>query len=95
MILSFWKREFEEAQKELQLELDKGVSIDEIRKKITKGEIQTKVSRKPFIVERIQRKKRDVIELINKNVIDTTVRKVLFENYYLISWNFLSYCYQF
>ncbi|KAL0364189.1 UNVERIFIED_CONTAM: Alpha-glucan water dikinase, chloroplastic [Sesamum angustifolium] len=38
-------KEFEEARKELQVELEKGVSVDEIRKKITKGEIQTKVSK--------------------------------------------------
>ncbi|KAL9423869.1 hypothetical protein AB3S75_035877 [Citrus x aurantiifolia] len=39
-------REFEEARKELQSELEKGISLDEIRKKITKGEIQTKILNK-------------------------------------------------
>lgn len=55
----------------MQSELDKGVSLDEIKKKITKGEIQTKVSKqlktkKYFRVERIQRKKRDLMQLLNK-----------------------------
>lgn len=66
-------REFDEAKKELLAELEKGSSIDEIRKKITKGEIQTKVakqlrSKKYFSVERIQRKRRDLMQLINKHV---------------------------
>lgn len=65
------QREFEEARKDLQVELEKGTSIDEIRKKIAKGEIQTKVSKqleteRPFSVERIQRKKRDIMQLLNK-----------------------------
>uniref|UniRef100_A0A2N9ILR4 Uncharacterized protein n=1 Tax=Fagus sylvatica TaxID=28930 RepID=A0A2N9ILR4_FAGSY len=63
--------EFEEARKELQIELEKGASLDEIRKKITKGEIQTKVTkqlrqRKNFSAEKSQRKKRDLIQLITK-----------------------------
>ncbi|KAG5522132.1 hypothetical protein RHGRI_034352 [Rhododendron griersonianum] len=64
-------KEFEEARKELQIELDNGTSIDGIRKKIIKGEIQTKVTKqrekKYFTVERIQRKKRDLMELLNKH----------------------------
>ncbi|KAI8528222.1 hypothetical protein RHMOL_Rhmol12G0133800 [Rhododendron molle] len=64
-------KEFEEARKELQIELDNGTSIDGIRKKITKGEIQTKVTKqrekKYFTVGRIQRKKRDLMELLNKH----------------------------
>lgn len=64
-------KEFEEARKELQMELDKGTSVDEIRKKIVKGEIQTKVKKQLerksyFTVERIQRKKRDLMQIINK-----------------------------
>ncbi|KAL6983727.1 alpha-glucan, water dikinase [Sarracenia purpurea var. burkii] len=64
-------KEFKEARKELQIELEKGTSLDEIRKKITKGQIQTKVAkrlekRKYFIAERIQRKKRDLMQLLNK-----------------------------
>ncbi|KAI8021988.1 hypothetical protein LOK49_LG03G00270 [Camellia lanceoleosa] len=66
------KKEFEEARKELQIELQKGTSLDEIRKKITKGEKQTKVSkqleRKYSTVQRIQRKKRDLMLLLNKYV---------------------------
>ncbi|KAK4429801.1 Alpha-glucan water dikinase, chloroplastic [Sesamum alatum] len=64
-------KEFEEARKDLQVELEKGASLEEIRKKITKGEIQTMVS-KPlpkkihFTTERIQRKKRDVMSLLTK-----------------------------
>lgn len=63
--------EFEEARKELQSELDKGVSLEELQKKIMKGNIQSKVSKqlktkKYFSVERIQRKKRDLMQLISK-----------------------------
>ncbi|KAL3819264.1 hypothetical protein ACJIZ3_005169 [Penstemon smallii] len=62
-------KEFEESRKELQVELEKGVSLDEIRKKITKGDKQTKVAKqlvKKSTVERIQRKKRDVMQLVTK-----------------------------
>ncbi|KAL6007085.1 hypothetical protein ACLOJK_032581 [Asimina triloba] len=63
--------EFEEARKELQHELDQGTSLEEIRKKIVKGNIQTKVSKqletkKKFRVESIQRKNRDVMQFLNK-----------------------------
>lgn len=63
--------EFEEARKDLQLELDKGSSLAELRKKLMKGNIPTKVSKK-----RIQRKKRDIMELLNKNVADIVEDKV-------------------
>ncbi|WOH16560.1 hypothetical protein DCAR_0936116 [Daucus carota subsp. sativus] len=64
-------KEFEEARKELQTELEKGISIEAIRKKITKGEIKTNVSKIPDTkrynaVGRIQRKKRDLMQLLNK-----------------------------
>ncbi|KAL5225848.1 hypothetical protein ABZP36_012487 [Zizania latifolia] len=64
--------EFEEARKELQAELDKGISIDELRTRILKGNIEKKVSnqlknKKYFSVERIQRKKRDIMQLLNKH----------------------------
>ncbi|GAY36295.1 hypothetical protein CUMW_021230 [Citrus unshiu] len=73
-------REFEEAKKELQSELEKGISLDEIRKKITKGEIQTKVSdqlktKKYFRTERIQRKQRDFMQILNKHVAEPTEKK--------------------
>ncbi|RWR94050.1 alpha-glucan water dikinase, chloroplastic isoform X1 [Cinnamomum micranthum f. kanehirae] len=63
--------EFEEARRDLELELEKGSSLDEIRNKIIKGNIQAKVSkqlqtRKYFTIERIQRKKRDIMHLLNK-----------------------------
>ncbi|XP_051122172.1 alpha-glucan water dikinase, chloroplastic isoform X2 [Andrographis paniculata] len=63
--------EFEAARKDLQDELDKGTSLDEIRKKITKGKIQSKVSKQLekksyFSVERIQRKARDVMSILTK-----------------------------
>ncbi|XP_068639129.1 alpha-glucan water dikinase, chloroplastic-like [Aristolochia californica] len=67
-------REFEEARKELQLELEQGSSIDEIRKKITKGNIQTTnvsqhlKTKRYFTGERIQRKKRDIMQFLNKYV---------------------------
>ncbi|TVU11220.1 hypothetical protein EJB05_44793, partial [Eragrostis curvula] len=73
--------EFEEARKELQAELDNGISIDQLRKKILKGNIESKVSKqlknkKYFSVERIQRKKRDIMQLLNKhkhNVVEDKV----------------------
>ncbi|GAU21380.1 hypothetical protein TSUD_189680 [Trifolium subterraneum] len=73
--------EFEEARKELQAELEKGASVDEIQKKITKGEIQTKVSKqlktkKYFRSERIQRKKRDLTQLINRNAAENIDQQI-------------------
>ncbi|KAL6604777.1 hypothetical protein ACP70R_042721 [Stipagrostis hirtigluma subsp. patula] len=64
--------EFEEARKELQAELDKGISVDQLRKKMLKGNIESKVSKqlknkKYFSVERIQRKQRDVMQLLTKH----------------------------
>jgi len=72
--------EFEEARKELSAELEKGASLDEIRKKITKGEIQTKVAKqlktkKYFRAERIQRKKRDLRQIINRIVDENIVEQ--------------------
>ncbi|XP_038694729.1 alpha-glucan water dikinase, chloroplastic-like isoform X4 [Tripterygium wilfordii] len=74
-------REFDEARKELQDELEKGVSLDEIRKKITKGEIKTKVAKqlqhkRYFSTEKIQRKKRDLKNLINKYAARLTMAKI-------------------
>ncbi|XP_021304642.1 alpha-glucan water dikinase, chloroplastic isoform X2 [Sorghum bicolor] len=64
--------ELEEARKELQAEVDKGISIDQLRQKILKGNIESKVSKqlknkKYFSVERIQRKKRDIMQLLSKH----------------------------
>lgn len=64
-------KEFEEARKELQLELENGTSLSEIREKITRGEIKTKVAKQLekknyFTIERIQRKKRDIMQLLTK-----------------------------
>lgn len=73
--------EFEEARKELQLELDKGTSLAELRKKIMKGNIQSKVSKqlktkKYFTVEKIQRKKRDIMQLLNKHAPEIVEQKI-------------------
>ncbi|KAJ7943678.1 Alpha-glucan water dikinase, chloroplastic [Quillaja saponaria] len=75
-------REFEEARKDLLVELEKGTSIDKIRKKITKGEIQSKVAeqsktKKYLSVERIQRKKRDLKQLLSRHVAKDVVEKNL------------------
>uniref|UniRef100_A0A453RHD7 Uncharacterized protein n=1 Tax=Aegilops tauschii subsp. strangulata TaxID=200361 RepID=A0A453RHD7_AEGTS len=64
--------EFEEARKELQAELDNGASVDQLRKKIVKGNLEKKVSKqlekkKYFSVERIQRRNRDITQLLNKH----------------------------
>uniref|UniRef100_A0A6N2K062 alpha-glucan, water dikinase n=1 Tax=Salix viminalis TaxID=40686 RepID=A0A6N2K062_SALVM len=74
-------REFEKAREELQTELDKGVSINEIQKKITKGEIKTEVSnqlqnKRIFSTKRIQRKKRDITQLVNKHAAKSVDDKV-------------------
>lgn len=55
----------------MQIELETGTSLSEIREKITKGEIKTKVTKQLekknyFTVERIQRKKRDIMQLLTK-----------------------------
>ncbi|GKD55564.1 hypothetical protein Tco_1288951, partial [Tanacetum coccineum] len=72
------KKEFEEARKELQRELEKGTSLDDLRKKMTKGEIQTtdggiqnKDQKQPAkkvysTPERINRKTRDIMQLLKK-----------------------------
>ncbi|KAH1122512.1 hypothetical protein J1N35_005672 [Gossypium stocksii] len=77
-------REFEEARKELQSELEKGASLDEIRKKITKGEIKTKVAKqlqnkKYFSPERIQRKQRDLMQLLNKHAVKAVEESIFVE----------------
>ncbi|KAI4965834.1 hypothetical protein ZWY2020_048073 [Hordeum vulgare] len=64
--------EFEEARRELQAELDNGASVDQLRKKILKGNLEKKVSKqlekkKYFSVERIQRRNRDITQLLNKH----------------------------
>ncbi|GAA0171245.1 kinase [Lithospermum erythrorhizon] len=66
------QKEFEEARADLEKELEKGTSLDDIRKKITKGEVKSKVAkqleRKNFSNEqRIQRKKRDIMQILNKH----------------------------
>ncbi|KAG6497515.1 hypothetical protein ZIOFF_045416 [Zingiber officinale] len=73
--------EFEEARKELQLELDKGTSLAELGEKIMKGSISTNVlkqlkDKKYFSIERIQRKERDIMEILNKNVAETLDEKI-------------------
>lgn len=68
----------------MQAEVLKGSSIDDIRKKITKGGIETKVTkqldgRRVFRTERIQRKKVEVVQLLNKCRAKSVEEKVLFE----------------
>ncbi|KAF9625316.1 hypothetical protein IFM89_021441 [Coptis chinensis] len=63
--------EFEEARKELQTMLEKGSTVEEIRKKITKGKNLSKASnqipdRRYSTPERIKRKQRDFMKLLNK-----------------------------
>lgn len=73
MKLKFWliQQEFEEARKDLQKEVNKGITVEELKKKILKGNIETKVSRQLeknnyFSVERVQRKKRDIVQYLTK-----------------------------
>ncbi|QHO03122.1 Alpha-glucan water dikinase [Arachis hypogaea] len=58
--------EFEEARRELLAELDKGSSLEEIQKKITKERYKLK----------IQRKKRDLTQLINRNIAESDAKSV-------------------
>ncbi|CAI9278277.1 unnamed protein product [Lactuca saligna] len=65
------KKEFEEARKELQRELEKGSYVDDIRNKTTKGDVQKKVQKQQekkiyFTPVRINRKKRDLTQLLKK-----------------------------
>ncbi|XP_043699404.1 alpha-glucan water dikinase, chloroplastic-like isoform X2 [Telopea speciosissima] len=74
-------KEFEEARKELQIELDKDGSLDEIQKKLTKGDIQARVSKqlqnkRYFTVERIQRKKRNLMELLTEYATESVKQKL-------------------
>ncbi|VAI73639.1 unnamed protein product [Triticum turgidum subsp. durum] len=71
--------EFEEARKELQAELDNGASVDQLRKKIVKGnlEISKQLEKKKyFSVERIQRRNRDITQLLNKHKPVVTEKQV-------------------
>lgn len=66
----------------MQIELDKGITLSELRNKILKGNIQSKVSKqlktkKYFSIERVQRKKRDIMQLINKYAPETIIEKVV------------------
>ncbi|TYH96299.1 hypothetical protein ES332_A12G167800v1 [Gossypium tomentosum] len=77
-------REFDEARKELQFELEKGASLDVIRNKITKGEIETKVSKPPqnkryFSAQRTQRKQRDLMVLLNKHSVKSAEGSITVE----------------
>lgn len=52
--------------------MDNGASVDQLRKKILKGNLEKKVSKqlekkKYFSVERIQRRNRDITQLLNKH----------------------------
>ncbi|XP_065873488.1 alpha-glucan water dikinase, chloroplastic [Euphorbia lathyris] len=76
--------EFEEAREALQRELERGVSLDEIREKIVKGEVQNKVSnqlqkKRYFSAGRIQRKKRDLAQLVTKYKAKSIVEEVSVE----------------
>nr|AIR93787.1 glucan water dikinase [Kalanchoe fedtschenkoi] len=76
-------KEFEEARRELLMELDNGISIDELRKKIIEGEIETKVTKqvqkkKLPRIERIQRKKRDILQILHKQSAGFVENNVLF-----------------
>ncbi|KAJ4957377.1 hypothetical protein NE237_024488 [Protea cynaroides] len=73
--------EFEEAREELQIKLDKGSSLDEIRKKFIRGDIQAQVlkqlqNKRYFTFERIQRKKIDFMELLNEHTTESVKQKI-------------------
>ncbi|XP_071707709.1 alpha-glucan water dikinase, chloroplastic-like [Rutidosis leptorrhynchoides] len=65
------KKEFEEARKELLREIENGSSVDELRKKNTKSDIQKNIKnqlgkRNYSTPEKINRKKRDLMQLLKK-----------------------------
>nr|XP_043623338.1 alpha-glucan water dikinase 1, chloroplastic-like isoform X2 [Erigeron canadensis] len=65
------KKEFEEARKEVQRELEKGNTLNDIQKKLTNGEVpknvQKQQGKKVYSTPgRINRKKRDIMQLLKK-----------------------------
>ncbi|XP_026422390.1 alpha-glucan water dikinase, chloroplastic-like [Papaver somniferum] len=87
------KEEYEAARTELQDELERGLSVEELRSKITKsdGKSKTKEASAPdeksktpkkqetnrhYNVEKIQRKRRDFMELLNKYAAESVKENV-------------------
>ncbi|KAH9314059.1 hypothetical protein KI387_022686 [Taxus chinensis] len=73
------KQEYEEARKELQMELLKGISVPDLRKKLQSGGTQMKVDSRQGKMQSFQhipRKKRDASYLMNKFPDRTTETKV-------------------
>lgn len=85
--------EYEAARTELQDELERGLSVEELRSKITKsdGKSKTKEASAPdeksktpkkqetnrhYNVEKIQRKRRDFMELLNKYAAESVKENV-------------------
>ncbi|CAI0405203.1 unnamed protein product, partial [Linum tenue] len=71
----------EEARAELHAELNRGVSVDEMRKKITKGDARKKVTEQPnkkkhFGPGRIQRRERDLTQIVTKYTVDCTEQAI-------------------
>lgn len=62
-------QEFEEARKDLENKLSEGMSLADLRKKLQSGDTQKKAADrigKPETFQRIQRKKRDILQMLNK-----------------------------
>ncbi|XP_042439164.1 alpha-glucan water dikinase 1, chloroplastic-like [Zingiber officinale] len=74
------KIEFEEARRELQLELDKGTSLDQLRENLLKRDTSKKSSQQLEAEnysrnERIHRNKMGITEILNKNVAEILKEK--------------------
>ncbi|KAH9535846.1 hypothetical protein CY35_17G074900 [Sphagnum magellanicum] len=68
--------EFEEARKDLELELKKGVTIEQLRKRFAAGGNGSTQQKSPKKQQRITRKKRDAEELINKFTLGAAVSQL-------------------
>lgn len=73
--------EFEEARRELQLELDKGTSVDQLRENLLKRDTSKKSSQQLGAEhyssnERIHRNKMGITEILNKNVAGILKEKI-------------------
>ncbi|KAI3887334.1 hypothetical protein MKX03_002738 [Papaver bracteatum] len=87
------KEEYEAARTELQDELERGISVEELRSKITKSDGKSKTeeasspneksktpkkqeTKRHYNVEKIQRKRRDFMELLNKYAAESVKENV-------------------
>ncbi len=71
-----YQAEFEEARKDLELELKKGVTIEQLRKRFAAGGNGSTQQKSPKKQQRFTRKKHDAEELINKFTLGAAVSQL-------------------